>query len=140
MNFAPECLRDCAGRAEAAAEAAAREEALQQQLLDAQAAALAAEAEREALQQSVDGAAATHAAMAQLRETDAQLQRWGVKCQTHGFTSWLRLVLRTPACLFALSECLNKQNRVGSHSAGHACACRVHSSRSHRVHAPWQVP
>jgi hypothetical protein len=65
-----------AGLAEAAVDAAAREEALQQRLADAQAAALAAEAEREALQQSADGAAATAAAMAQLRETDAQLQRW----------------------------------------------------------------
>lgn len=67
---------DCAaGRAEALDEAAAQEDALRQQLTDAQEAVLAAEAESDELQRSVNAAAATHAAMAQLRETDAQLQR-----------------------------------------------------------------
>lgn len=68
-------VRVVTGRAEALEQAAVQQDALRQQLAEAQESALVAEADRDELQRSADAAAATHAAMAQLRETDAQLQR-----------------------------------------------------------------
>lgn len=64
-----------AGRAEALAEATAREDALRGKLNAAQEAALAAEAARDEAQAALDASAGTEAAIAALRENDARLQR-----------------------------------------------------------------